>query len=845
MKAVVMAGGEGTRLRPLTSSRPKPLVPILNKPCMQHTIELLKRYGVTDIVVTLYYLADEIEGYFGDGSELGVNLIYTVEDTPLGTAGSVKKAEEYLKDDTFIIVSGDALTDLDVDKALAFHREKGSVATLVLQHVDNPLEFGVVITDEGGRVRRFLEKPSWGEVFSDTVNTGMYILEPSIFEYMRPEKSYDWSQDIFPQILTDEKPMFGYVLGEYWTDVGSLQQYRQAQYEMLGGMTQLPIEGQRAGGHIWIGAGTEIDPTAQIVGPVCIGKNCRIKAGAHIGPETVIGDNCLIEEGATLQRAIVWDSNYIGARAQLTACTVCFKNTIKEDVVIQEGAVIGDRCHIESGSAIRPLIKLWPDKVIEAGSVVTMSLIWGSKWQGALFRNLGVSGIANVEMTPDFATKLGASYGAFLKKGSTVITSRDSTLVCRMLKRGLIAGLVSVGVNVLDNEGMPLPISRHTVRSTNAVGGIHVRLAPDQPSLALVEFFDKDGIYLSTNGQRKIETIFYREDFGRTDPDEVGEIGYVPRAIEQYSQDFFRLLDTGAIQRRGFRAVVDYAYNRISGVFPQMLGRLEAETVALNAYTDPKKSPRTAADRALLVQSLSEYLVTLKADMGVFLGDDGERLTVVDETGQVLSGSDLLGVFALLVARAKPGAQVAVPVTAPSIIECILAEHGGSVVRTKTDVRSLMATAAAGRQGPDGGEGLALAGDTGGGFIFPEFQPAFDGLFAFARLLEMLALQETTLSQVRALLPPYFLASETVSCPWEVKGRIMRVLTTDSDGHAGESGGRTELVDGIKTYRGDGAWTLILPDASEPFFRVYAEAGSQDEANELVHRAVLRLGALK
>ena len=172
MKAVVMAGGEGTRLRPLTSSRPKPLVPILNKPCMQHTIELLKRYGVTDIVVTLYYLADEIEGYFGDGSELGVNLIYTVEDTPLGTAGSVKKAEEYLKDDTFIIVSGDALTDLDVDKALAFHREKGSVATLVLQHVDNPLEFGVVITDDDGRIRRFLEKPSWGEVFSDTVNTG-------------------------------------------------------------------------------------------------------------------------------------------------------------------------------------------------------------------------------------------------------------------------------------------------------------------------------------------------------------------------------------------------------------------------------------------------------------------------------------------------------------------------------------------------------------------------------------------------------------------------------------------------------------------------------------------------
>jgi mannose-1-phosphate guanylyltransferase/phosphomannomutase len=833
MKAVVMAGGEGTRLRPLTSSRPKPLVPILNKPCMQHTIELLKRAGITDIVVTLYYLADEIEGYFGDGSELGVNLIYTVEDTPLGTAGSVKKAEEYLKDDTFIIVSGDALTDIDVDKALAYHREKNSVATLVLQHVDNPLEFGVVVTDDGGRIRRFLEKPSWGEVFSDTVNTGMYILEPSVFDYMQPERSYDWSQDIFPQLLQEDQPMFGYIMGEYWTDVGSLSQYRQAQYEMLQGKTQLPIEGRREGGDIWIGEGTEIDPTAQIVGPVLIGKNCRIKGGVHIGPETVLGDNCLIEEGATLQRAIVWDSNYIGPGAQLTGCTICFRNTIKADVTVQEGAVVGDRCHIENGSVIRPLIKLWPDKVIEAGSTVTMSLIWGSKWQGSLFRNLGVSGIANVEMTPDFATKLGASYGAFLKKGQTVVTSRDATLVCRMLKRALLAGLVSVGVNVLDNESMPLPISRHSIRANNAAGGIHVRLAPDQPELALIEFFDKNGIYLSTNGQRKIETIFYREDFGRTAPEEVGTINYVPRAIEQYSQDFFARLNTAAVRQRCFRVVVDYAYSRISSVLPSMLGQLEAETIALNGYTDAPKAPKRPQERGEFIQTLANVVLTLKADLGIFLGSDGERLIVVDETGRVLSGTDLLATMALLVARARPGSQIAVPVTAPSLIERVVEENGGGVSRTKTDVRSLMATAVEGK------EGIALAGDTDGGFIFPEFHPAFDALYGFAKLLELLAVQETSLGAVVKSLPEYHMASETVPCPWEIKGRIMRILTEEASNY------RTELIDGIKMYREDGSWVLILPDASEPNFRIYAEAPTQDRADDLVHRYVLHIGALK
>jgi len=832
MKAVVMAGGEGTRLRPLTSSRPKPLVPILNKPCMQHTIELLKRHGIEEIVVTLYYLADEIEGYFGDGSELGVKLIYTVEDTPLGTAGSVKKAEEYLKDDSFIIVSGDSLTDIDVQKAIAYHKEKKSVATLVLKNVDNPLEFGVVITDDDGRVRRFLEKPSWGEVFSDTVNTGMYILEPEIFDYMKPDKSYDWSQDIFPQLLQDEKPLFGYVMSEYWTDVGSLQQYRQSQYEMLQGKTNLPIEGRREGGDIWIGEGTEIDPSAQLVGPILIGKNCRIKAGAHIGPETVLGDNCLIEKNATLQRAVVWDSNYIGANTNLTGCTICFRNTIKDDVTVQEGAVVGDRCHIEEGSTIRSLIKLWPDKVIEAGSVVTMSLIWGSKWQGSLFRNLGVSGIANVEMTPDFTTKLGAAYGAFLKKGATVITSRDSTLVCRMLKRGLIAGLSSVGVNILDNEGMPLPISRHTVRSNNASGGVHIRLAPDHPNLALIEFFDKNGIYLSTNGQRKIETIFYREDFGRTAADEVGEINYVSRAIERYSHDFFRLLNTEAVIKRNFRVVVDYAYGRISGVLPQMLGQMETEVIALNAYTDPKKAPNNPMEREALIYTLANTVSTLKADIGVFLGSDGERLIVVDETGRVLSGIDLLTTFSLLVARSKPGAQIAVPVTAPSNIEKVVEANGGGVIRTKTDPRSLMATAAEGK------EGIVLAGDTEGGFIFPEFHPAFDALFSFAKLLELLAVQNIPLSQTVDALPAYFTATETVFCPWEVKGRIMRALMEDTLTH------RHELIDGIKLYK-DNGWVLILPDASEPNFRIYSEASTRDAANEMVHRYVLKISALK
>lgn len=826
MKAVVMAGGEGTRLRPLTSHRPKPLVPVLNKPIAQHIIEHLKRAGITDIVVTLYYLAEEIQNYFGTGEELGVNLIYSIEDTPLGTAGSVKKAEEHLKDEPFIIVSGDALTDIDIEAALAFHREKQSEATLILQHVQNPLEFGVVMTEEDGRIQRFLEKPSWGEVFSDTVNTGMYILEPSVFALMDPAKNYDWSQDIFPRMLAEGRRLFGYIMEDYWADVGSLEQYREAQYEMLAGKTKLPIEGTRTEGDVWVGEGTDIDPTAVVRGPAYIGRNCRIKGKVTIEPDSVIGDNAIIEEGACIERAILWDSAYVGKGAQVNACTVCNHCTIKDGVEIQEGAVVGDRCHIEPNAVIRTMVKLWPDKVIEADSQVTSSLIWGSKYFASLFRGLGVSGISNIELTPEFATKLGASFGAFLKKGATIAVDRDAHPASRMLSRALMAGICSVGCNVLDFQATPLPLLRNGIRSEGCQGGINVRVDPDHPRNAIIEFFDRSGIYLATNSERKIETIFFREDYGRTDMEEVGEIGFASRTLEQYTRQFFSHLRERDIQRRGFKVVVDYAFGRIATVLPELLGRLGCDVIALNAYSDWARSPKSPVERQALTYNLSQVVLTLRADLGVLIHSDGERMYLVDENGQALHGAHLLATMTSLVARTRRGAKIAAPVTAPSVIESVMNSVEGAVVRTKTDPRHLMTLSSL------PAENIAFAGDLDGGFIFPGFHPAFDGMFAFAKTLEMLAWLQRPLSEFAAELPPTYLAKSDVRCPWEVKGKVMRRLTEES----GTLAQRAELIDGIKLADSDREWALVLPDASEPIFHVFAEGRSQDDAAARMHR---------
>ena len=838
MKAVIMAGGEGTRLRPLTSHRPKPLTPALNLPIMEHIVLLLKEHGIVDIVVTLHYLADEIEGYFGDGSEWGVNISYSVEDTPLGTAGSVKQAEEQLKDDTFLIISGDALTDIDLDKAIKFHREKGSMATIVLSHVPNPLEFGVVITDDEGRIRRFLEKPSWGEVFSDTVNTGMYILEPGILDYMEMGGNYDWSQHIFPQMLSEEKPLYGYVMTEdYWCDVGNLQQYREAQYTVMDEQTRVRIGRgvEQQGEGVWVGDGCIIDPTAQINRPVVIGRNCQIKANAVVGPYTVLGDNCIIEEKASIHRSVLWDNVYVGVETRLTACTVCSHTTIKQGCIIQEGAVIGDRCRIENDCTIRTQIKLWPDKIIEAGSTVTMSLIWGQKWAGSLFRGQGVMGVANIELTPDFACKLGASFGGYLKRGATVITSRDSGPVARMMKRAMISGLLSVGVNVLDYRSMPLPIARHGIRGSQSVGGVHIRLAPNNPKMLLIEFFDAQGTYLSKNAERKVETIFFREDFRRVDADQVGSLDFPGRSVEQYSEDYFHHIDVEAVRSKRLKIVADFAFGRLASVFPGMLGRMGCDLIALNAYPDVQKTPKTLEARAALLPNLSQIVQTLNADMGVLFEADGERMTVVDENGEVIAGDKLLALMAVLEARTRPNARVAIPITASRIIEPLVSLHGATVTRTKTDPRDLM-SASMGE--PNSVAAAHFAGDDTGGFIFSEFQPSYDAMFAFGKLLEMLAVTDFRLADIASQLPTSSVARALVRCPWEVKGRIMRVLTKETEDQ------EVELVDGIKIHRGE-SWVLVLPDSSEPYFHVYAEGHNMEEANALLCEYVEKIEYLR
>jgi mannose-1-phosphate guanylyltransferase/phosphomannomutase len=375
MKGVIMAGGQGTRLRPLTCNLPKPMVPLLHKPVMEYSIGLLKKYGITDIAVTVHYIPEAIKNYFGDGSQFGVNLHYFEEHTPLGTAGSIKNAEGFL-DERFIVVSGDALTDFNLESGLQYHLDKKSLVTIFMKQVDSPMEYGVIMTDPNGKIIRFLEKPkSMTEVFSDTVNTGIYILEPEIFSYLKKGVPTDFSKDLFPLLMDQGRELYGYSAEGYWSDIGSLTQYRQSHCDMLDGKVGLPLSGYEIEPGIRVGEGVVIEEGVEIEAPISIDAGTVLRKGAKVHPYSVIGKHSIISGMASLKDSILWHNVFIGNQCELQSATIANSTQVAQQAFVHEYAVIGNHCKIGKRVHIQAETKVWPDKGIYEEPIMETSAV--------------------------------------------------------------------------------------------------------------------------------------------------------------------------------------------------------------------------------------------------------------------------------------------------------------------------------------------------------------------------------------------------------------------------------------------------------------------------------------
>jgi len=821
MKAVVLAGGSGSRLRPLTVGRPKPMVPIVNKPVLAHILDLLKLHGFSEVIITTQYLADLVEDYFGDGGSLELNLRYSVEDNPLGTAGSVKNAQQYL-DGTLLIISGDALTDISLSDIVRFHREKGALATLTLKSVADPLEYGIVITDDDGRITQFVEKPSWAQVISDTVNAGIYVLEPAVLDLLEPNVACDFSQDLFPMLLKRGEPLFGCVVDGYWRDIGSFQAYLQATADVLEGKVRHINLGHHIGGGVWTGNGVEIAPDAALYGPLYLGHEVKIKGGVVIHGPAVIRDYTIVDNRVQIERSVIWRNCYVGESAEVRGAVVCRQANIKAKAVLFEGSVIGDQSLVGEGAVIHPNVKIWPGKEIESGATVKSSIIWGSQGRRVLFGRYGVSGVVNVDLTPEFAARLGAAFGATLPKGSMVTINRDPHRSPRMLKRAIIAGLPSAGVNVWDLGTQPIPVARYYTCHSEAVAGVHVRLSPYDQRVIDIRFIDSRGFHLDETQKRYVEQVFFREDFRRVYLDDIGTIGYAPQVVERYTTGFLQTIDHDAIYRAKFYIVVDYANAPVATVLPGILSELNCNVVALNANLDEARLSIQPHEFQAGLNRLSLIVSALNTHVGVRLDVGGEKVFLVDERGERLKNAVAAAALAELALRDSPGGTIAVPVTMPNVFEQIAARHGGHVLRTKIDAHALTKVACE--------ASVVMAADGAGSFIFPQFQCAADGLISIAKLLEFLATQNTTLSQVISGLPLFQTAYERVPCPWEAKGAIMRRL------HESNQHNQIDTTDGVKMRLNDQEWVLILPDPDFPQLQVYAESTSQAQATALIQK---------
>lgn len=816
MKAVLMAGGEGTRLRPLTVNTPKPLVPVCGIPVMEHMISLLKKHNITDIVVTLHYLADEIISYFGNGRDLGVNIEYSIEDEPLGTAGSIKKIADRLKE-PFLIVSGDAVADFDFTEFVRFHNEKKSKASIILKKVENPLEFGIVITSKDSSIKKFLEKPTWGEVFTDTVNTGIYCLDPEVLDLMEDGKVYDFSKNIFPAMMEKEMPLYGCVLDGYWCDIGNIEQYRQSACDIFNGKVRVRIPGKEVSPGIFIGENTYVHPDASLSNNVVIGRNCRIGKDVQIKDFVSIGDNCVISPGTIVERSIIWRNAYIGKDSVISGTIMGQGAVTKEKVRTNDGAIVGDRCFLGTSSSVNANVKIWPDKKIEAGAVVSLSLIWGGRWTGSMFGNDGIGGLANIEITPEFALKLGSAFGSFLDKGSVVNTSRDDHPASRMINRAIICGLVSSGIDVSDIRVVPSAVARKITALGFASGGVHVRMKPYDPNSVFIEFFDSRGINISKADERKIENYFAREDFRRSTGSGVGRIEFPPRTIENYSASFLKCLDIKSISESSFKIVIDYGSSSASEVFPYILGKLGCETVSINSYIDPERE--SIYSKQTQLAQLSKVVTTLKANAGIYIDADSESFFLIDEKGRVVRGNRLLVLMAYFIAKTHEKPLIAVPSSAPSCINKMMWNIGGEIVRAKSGRQALMEVSME--------KNVLFAGNDRGAFIFPEFNSGFDSLFAFAKILEMMSISGISIAEAFDSLPEFHIAKADVECAFSDKGSIMSNFYEYCDTHP------FSASDGIKIFFAK-SWGLIVPDKTEPVLHLAAEAETDEKAMSII-----------
>ncbi|HEX3027270.1 MAG TPA: sugar phosphate nucleotidyltransferase [Clostridia bacterium] len=515
MKAVIMAGGEGTRLRPLTCDCPKPMARIVGRPILEYILDLLQQAGITEAAVTLKYLPRKITGAFPNSEYHGIRLRFFEEDKPLGTAGSVRNASGFLDED-FVVISGDALCDFDLKAAFEFHREKKSAATLLLSHVADPREYGLVVTSPSGAIRGFVEKPGWAQAVTDAVNTGIYIIHPDVLQLIPEGKNYDFAKDLFPLMLSRSMPVYGFEADGYWCDIGDIGAYTSCQFDALEGRVVCGLPGSKKDGVV-----SKTQPPAgnfRLIPPVYIGEGVKIGDYSIIGPNAVIDDGCTLGNSVTMKDSILLPNALVGDRSELRGALVCPGASLERGAGMFEGSVAGSNSVIGRDAAVSPGVRIWPGKRVEDGARASRNLKSGVARRG-IFDDEGISGEVGVELTPEFCAKIGAAAGGTFE-GARVGVGDDGSNVGRSLKNAVSSGILSAGGQVCDFSSSFEAMFAFAVSFCGLDMGIFTRAAG---SRAVLKIVGKNGLTVGRQTERKMETAVNTGEISRCAPRKYGE----------------------------------------------------------------------------------------------------------------------------------------------------------------------------------------------------------------------------------------------------------------------------------------------------------------------------------
>jgi len=638
MKAVILAGGEGSRLRPLTLGLPKPMTPLFGKPVLGHILDLLRRHGFTQIAVTLRCLPAAVTDFFGDGREYGVELTYFIEDAPLGTAGAVKRCMEFLGEESFLVVSGDAVCDLDLTELWARHQSCRSTATLALCRREEPLEYGLVRTDDEGRVLGFVEKPGWGEVDTELVNTGIYVLTHRAMESVPEGTGFDFGKDLFPALLEKGEELYGFQVPGYWKDMGDCRAYLESVADALEGKVRLDL-----------GSGSgEVTAGVELRAPCWIGPRVSLAPGCVVGPYAALGEGSTVATGAVVERSVLLGA-CVGEGAEVSGAILCKNSAVHHRAMVGPGAVLGEGAVAGAEAIVAPGVKLWPGQRVAEGAKATASRLTAQAPaplrfdQGGSFR-----GTVGEELTPERMLALGALLG---EKGRVGIGWAGGE-AAGMLGRAAGCGVAAAGGQALVSDAACPSAAGWLGRYYRLPASLFVQQDGDRAQLRLT---GPEGLPLDREQRRKLEGALLRGETSRVPAGRVGAFESVTGVRSGYAGEAERLSRLSSLPLRPVAVSV-----------PKGEGANNALAAAL------------AALGCRVTRGERQGEPIFNADWG------GERLSAWDETGRPISPERILVLLTLIEYQNGSG-RAALPLWAPAAADRVAEHFGRPLLRLGRD----------------------------------------------------------------------------------------------------------------------------------------------------------------